>query len=75
MARREQTVTVGGHRLKVSNLEKVLYPKTVTIKGEVVGYLQRVVPALIPHAAGRPATHKRWVDAWERRRMSSSART
>ena len=62
MARREQTVTVDGHTLKVSNLDKVLYPETGTTKGEIIDYLQRVAPALLPHAAWRPATRKRWVD-------------
>lgn len=62
MARREQTVTVDGRTLKVSNLDKVLYPETGTTKGEVIDYLQRVAPALLPHAAWRPATRKRWVD-------------
>ncbi|MGJ3402287.1 ATP-dependent DNA ligase [Glutamicibacter sp. Je.9.36] len=62
MARREQTVTVAGHTLKVSNLDKVLYPQTGTTKGEVMDYFQQVAPVLIPHAAWRPATRKRWVD-------------
>lgn len=62
MARKEHSVAVGGHTLKVSNLDKVLYPETGTTKGEVIDYLQRVAPALLPHAAWRPATRKRWVD-------------
>ncbi|MFJ2618446.1 ATP-dependent DNA ligase [Glutamicibacter sp. NPDC087344] len=64
MTRREQehTVTVDGHTLKLSNLDKVLYPETGTTKAEVIDYLQRVAPALLPHAAWRPATRKRWVD-------------
>ena len=62
MTRREQTVTVDGRTLKVSNLDKVLYPETGTTKGEVIDYLQHVAPAMLPHAAWRPATRKRWVD-------------
>ena len=62
MARKEHSVAVGGHTLKVSNLDKVLYPETGTTKGEVIDYLQRVAPALLPHAAWRPVTRKRWVD-------------
>src|SRR5690606_36235816 len=62
MARKEQTVKVAGHTLKVSNLDKVLYPQTGTTKGEVMDYFQQVAPALLPHAAWRPATRKRWVD-------------
>lgn len=62
MARKEQTVKVAGHTLKVSNLDKVLYPQTGTTKGEVMDYFQQVAEVLIPHAAWRPATRKRWVD-------------
>lgn len=62
MARREQTVKVAGHTLRVSNLDKILYPQTGTTKGEVMDYFQQVAPVLIPHAAWRPATRKRWVD-------------
>lgn len=62
MATREQTVEVDGRRLKLSNLDKVLYPATGTTKGEVIDYYRRVAPLMIPQAARRPATRKRWVD-------------
>jgi bifunctional non-homologous end joining protein LigD len=58
----EQVVSVAGRRLKVSNLDKVLYPETGTTKGEVMQYLADVATVLIPQAAWRPATRKRWVD-------------
>ncbi|MEV0892459.1 ATP-dependent DNA ligase [Promicromonospora sp. NPDC050262] len=57
-----QTVTVDGHRLRLSNLDKVLYPASGTTKGEVLHYLAEVAPVLLPHAANRPATRKRWPD-------------
>jgi bifunctional non-homologous end joining protein LigD len=55
-----QTVEVEGRRLQLTNLDKVLYPATGTTKGEMLDYLARVAPALLPHAAHRPATRKRW---------------
>jgi bifunctional non-homologous end joining protein LigD len=55
------TVTIDGHRLKLTNLDKVLYPETGTTKAEVLDYYARVADVLIPHAANRPATRKRWV--------------
>lgn len=58
----QQTVTVEGHRIRVSNLDKVLYPATGTTKGEVLDYLARIAPVLLPHARNRPATRKRWPD-------------
>ncbi len=51
-----------GRRLKLSNLDKVLYPTTGTTKGEVIDYYRRIAPLLVPQAAQRPATRKRWVD-------------
>ncbi|PFG43674.1 ATP-dependent DNA ligase LigD ligase module /ATP-dependent DNA ligase LigD phosphoesterase module /ATP-dependent DNA ligase LigD polymerase module [Isoptericola jiangsuensis] len=57
-----QRVTVAGRTLSLSNLDKVLYPATGTTKAEVLHYLTRVAPALVAHAAHRPATRKRWPD-------------
>jgi bifunctional non-homologous end joining protein LigD len=56
----EVHVDVEGRTLKLSNLEKVLYPRTGTTKGEVLDYYARVAPALLPHLAGRPVTRIRW---------------
>lgn len=53
---------VDGRSIAVTNLDKVLYPATGTTKGEVIGYYQAVAPWFVPHAAGRPATRKRWPD-------------
>jgi bifunctional non-homologous end joining protein LigD len=58
----EQVVRVAGRRLRVSNLDKVLYPETGTTKGEVIAYYTRIAPFLIPHVTGRPVTRKRWPD-------------
>ncbi len=57
----EQYVRVGGHRLRLTSLDKVLYPETGTTKAEVIDYYTRVAEHLIPHAKYRPATRKRWV--------------
>jgi bifunctional non-homologous end joining protein LigD len=54
-------VEVGGHRLRLTHLDKVLYPETGTTKAEVIDYYTRVADALIAHARDRPATRKRWV--------------
>ncbi len=62
MAGTETLVEVGGHRLKLTNLDKVLYPETGTTKGEVLDYYSRVAEFLIPHARDRAATRKRWVN-------------
>ena len=57
----ERVVSIEGHRIKLTNLDKVLYPETGTTKGEVIDYYARIAEVLVPHAANRPATRKRWV--------------
>ncbi len=58
----EQLVRIGGRRLRITNLDKVLYPETGTTKGEVIEYYTRVAEVMIPHVIGRPVTRKRWPD-------------
>ncbi|HET8560023.1 MAG TPA: non-homologous end-joining DNA ligase [Marmoricola sp.] len=53
-------VEVDGHTLKLSNLDKVLYPRTGTTKGEVLHYYAQVAPVLLPHLADRAVTRIRW---------------
>jgi bifunctional non-homologous end joining protein LigD len=53
-------VEVDGRSLKLTNLDKVLYPATGFAKGQVVDYYVRIAPVLIPHLAGRPLTMKRY---------------
>lgn len=53
-------VEVDGRRLGLSNLDKVLYPKTGTTKGEVIDYYTRIAPVVLPHLVDRPLTRKRW---------------
>jgi bifunctional non-homologous end joining protein LigD len=61
-AARDQTVTVGGRLIKLTNLDKVLYPETRTTKGDVLAYYAEVGPTMLPHLYERAATRKRWPD-------------
>jgi bifunctional non-homologous end joining protein LigD len=53
-------VEVERRKLKLSNLDKVMYPETGFTKGQVIDYYTRVAPALLPHLKGRPLTLKRY---------------
>ncbi len=53
-------VEVQGLKLKLTNLEKVLYPAAGFTKGQVVDFYVRAAPVLVPHLAGRPLTMKRY---------------
>ena len=61
-ASNEQFASIGGRRLRITNLDKVLYPETGTTKAEVIDYYTRIGPTMIPHVTGRPVTRKRWPD-------------
>lgn len=56
----EIVTEVDGHRLTLSNLDKVLFPASGTTKGEVINYYVQIAPVLLPHIADRAVTRIRW---------------
>jgi bifunctional non-homologous end joining protein LigD len=58
--KRDREVTVGNRRLKLTNLDKVLYPRTRTTKAEVIDYYARIADLILPHLKGRPLTLRRF---------------
>ncbi|MDN5892853.1 MAG: non-homologous end-joining DNA ligase [Nocardioides sp.] len=56
----EMRAEIEGHTLKISNLDKVLYPVTGTTKGEVLNYYVQIASVLLPHVADRAVTRIRW---------------
>jgi len=55
-----QQVEVDGRELKLTNLDKVLYPEAGFTKGEVVDYYAKVAPVIVPHLKGRALTLRRF---------------
>jgi bifunctional non-homologous end joining protein LigD len=53
---------VGERRLRLTNLDKILYPGAGFSKGQVIDYYHRIAPCLLPHLAGRPVTLRRFPD-------------
>lgn len=53
-------VEIDGHRLSVSNLEKVLYPVVGFTKAQIIDYYVRVAPVMLPHVEDRGITLRRW---------------
>jgi bifunctional non-homologous end joining protein LigD len=64
--RREQPVKTevkqGRRLLRLSNLDKVFWPKEGITKGDLLSYYREVAPVLIPHLRDRPFTMKRYPD-------------
>jgi bifunctional non-homologous end joining protein LigD len=56
----DPTVDVDGRQIRLTNLDKVLYPATGTTKAEVISYYMTVAPAILPLLRDRPVTRKRW---------------
>jgi len=61
----DSIIEVQGQNLKLSNLEKVLYPSAGFTKKDVIDYYARIAPALLPHLHGRALTRKRYPDGVE----------
>jgi bifunctional non-homologous end joining protein LigD len=55
-----QQVEVDGRELKLTNLDKVLYPAAGFSKGEMVDYYAKVAEAMVPHLKGRAVTLRRF---------------
>jgi bifunctional non-homologous end joining protein LigD len=53
-------VDAEGRRLKLSNLDKVLYPEPGFTKGQVIDYYTRIAAVVLPHLRGRALTLKRY---------------
>jgi bifunctional non-homologous end joining protein LigD len=56
----DRQVEVEGRELKLTNLDKVLYPKAGFTKGEVIDYYARVGAVMVPHLSGRAVTLRRF---------------
>lgn len=55
----ETFVEIEDRRLKLTNLDKVLYPGGFT-KGQVIDYYVRIAPRILPHLTGRNVTMVRF---------------
>jgi bifunctional non-homologous end joining protein LigD len=53
-------IELGGRRLSLSNLEKVLYPSCGFTKAHVQEYYRRMAPFILPHLQDRALTLKRY---------------
>lgn len=51
--------------VKISNQDKVFWPRNGFTKGELIEYYEAVAPAMVPHLTARPITLRRWPDGVE----------
>ena len=60
LAGKEKTVEVDGHSLKLTNLEKIFFPKEKWKKRDLLEYYNDVSSWLLPHLKDRPLSLKRY---------------
>jgi bifunctional non-homologous end joining protein LigD len=58
-------VEIDGRQVRLSNLDKLMYPQAGFTKAQVVDYYARIGPVMVPHLAGRAVTMVRWPDGVE----------
>ena len=56
----DHIVEIEGKQLKLTNLDKVLYPAAGFTKGQIIDYYARVAPVLVPQLKNKPLTLKRY---------------
>ena len=59
---KKSSLEIDGRTLQVSNLDKVMYPKTGFTKGQVIDYYIKASKYILPHLKNRPLTLKRYPD-------------
>jgi bifunctional non-homologous end joining protein LigD len=62
VASKTEHLEIGGRRIAVSNLKKLLYPGEKFTKGRVIDYYIRISKYLLPHLRSHPVTLKRFPD-------------
>jgi bifunctional non-homologous end joining protein LigD len=61
---KEATRMVDGHKIKLTNLDKVLFPDGIT-KGQVIDYYERIAPVMLLHIKDRPLNLERFPNGIE----------
>ena len=59
------TIEIDGHKIALSNTDKILFPKAKVSKGDLIDYYRDIAPTMLPHIAGRPLSFQRYPDGIE----------
>jgi bifunctional non-homologous end joining protein LigD len=59
------SVEIEGREVRLTNLDRVLYPESGFTKGDLIDYYAAVAPVLLPHLHDRPVTMRRFPDGVE----------
>jgi bifunctional non-homologous end joining protein LigD len=59
------SIEIDGHKIALSNTEKILFPQAKVSKGELIDYYRNIAPTMLPHIADRPLSLQRYPDGIE----------
>jgi bifunctional non-homologous end joining protein LigD len=65
-AAKESTLTIDGHALKFTNLDKMFYPKDGYRKRDLLNYYDAVAALILPYLKDRPLSLKRYPNGIEK---------
>ncbi len=55
-------IKIGKYTVKITNPDKILFPKAKLTKTDLIKYYQKIAPIMLPHIKGRPLTMNRFPD-------------
>jgi len=58
----ERMMTVDGHQIELSNVDKILFPGDGITKGDLIDYYHRIAETMLPYMKDRPITMQRFPD-------------
>lgn len=67
--------TYGGHRLELSNLDKIFFPDTKLTKGDLIDYYQRISDHILPYIQDRPLTLQRFPEGINKKGFFQQSRS
>ena len=74
MPKKDIITEIEGRKLKLSNLDKILYPELGIVKAELIEYYLKIAPFILPHLYNRPLTLIRYPDGIQGKRFYSKNR-
>ncbi|MBW8524824.1 DNA ligase D [Chryseobacterium chendengshani] len=65
ISEKEKEITLNKHKVKLTNQDKIYFPKDDVTKGDVVEYYQSVADYILPHLKNRPLSLNRFPNGIE----------
>jgi bifunctional non-homologous end joining protein LigD len=62
VAVRGELIRIGGHDVKITRPDKILFPQDGITKGDLIDYYRRIAPWMLPHLRDRPLSLERYPD-------------